>query len=117
MIKLKTKTEFPVFIKRAIANKIIYLTLDSLWIDTNNVRAQGYYYYIDENNRAVVLDSVDKLYQWESIEALENSLPALTSNTSLKSNLLQRLLEFTMYQLSQEEGENYSTSISDWEAI
>jgi hypothetical protein len=44
-----------------------------------------------------------------------NILNPLTDGVNLKANLLQRLGEFTMLQLTTETGENYGTSPDDWE--
>jgi hypothetical protein len=81
------------------------------------VRAIGYYYFLDENNQVVKLDEVSTLNLWETVEAVEtNLLNPLGSATSLKENVLQRLGEFTMLQLTTETGENYGTTPDDWEA-
>jgi hypothetical protein len=80
------------------------------------VRAIGYYYFLDENNGVVKLDEVSTLNTWETVESVEtNLLNPLNSATSLKANVLQRLGEFTMLQLTTESGENYGTTPDDWE--
>jgi hypothetical protein len=50
MIKLRTKTAFSIPTKRGIITGIVRFIIERLEIDINNVRAIGYYYYIDENN-------------------------------------------------------------------
>jgi hypothetical protein len=58
MLKLKTKTEFSIPTKRGIITGVVRFIIERLEIDINNIRAIGYYYYIDENNLVVKLDDV-----------------------------------------------------------
>jgi hypothetical protein len=116
MIQLRTKTEFSIPTKRGVITGVVRFIIDRLEIDINNVRAIGYYYYIDIDNVVVKLDEVSTLNQWETVEAVEiNLLNPLSSATSLKANVLQRLSEFTMLTLTTETGENYGTTPDDWE--
>jgi hypothetical protein len=116
MIKLRTKTEFSIPTKRGVITGIVRFIIEKLEIDINNVRAIGYYYFLDENNQVVKLDEVSTLNTWETVEAVEtNLLTPLVDSTSLKANVLQRLGEFTMLQLTTETGENYGTTPDDWE--
>lgn len=116
MIKLKTKTEFQIPTKRGVIQGIVRLIIDKLEIDTNNIIAKGYYYFIDENGQIVQLDMINTMQQWENIEYAEhNALGSLQSSENLKDNILQRLNEFTFYQLQLENGENYGTYVNDWE--
>ena len=116
MIKLRTKTEFSIPTKRGVVSGVVRFIIDRLEVDINNVRAIGYYYYLDIDNVVVKLDNVSTLNQWETVEAVEtNLLNPLGSATSLKANILQRLEEFTMLQLTTESGENYGTTPDDWE--
>jgi hypothetical protein len=116
MKKLRTKTEFSIPTKRGVVSGIVRFIIDKLEIDINNVRAIGYYYFIDENNEVVKLDEVSTLNLWETVEAIEtNLLNPLIDSVSLKANVLQRLGEFTMLQLTTESGENYGTTPDDWE--
>lgn len=122
MLKLKTKTEFLVPDGRGTKSVIVrMITSHFSMVDINNVKVEGYYYYLDENNNSIKLPNSDfgqtSMKQWDDIEALENAgiVPVFTSDKNLKSNLLQRLKELTMLQLQQEAGENYGTVASDWE--
>jgi hypothetical protein len=116
MLKLRTKTEFDIPTKRGVINGIVYMIVDKIEVDTNNISPKGYYYYLDENNQPVKLDDIKGLKEWAIVEQVEqNMLSELTSTVSLQANLQQRLQEFTMLQLQQESGENYGTLASDWE--
>jgi hypothetical protein len=116
MIKLRTKTEFSIPTKRAIITGLVRFIIERLEIDLNNIRAIGYYYYIDEDNLVVKLDEVNTLNQWDTVTMVENNvLNPLSDDISLKANVLQRLEEFTMLQLTNESGENYGTTPDDWE--
>jgi hypothetical protein len=116
MIQLRTKTVFSIPTKRGIITGVVRFIIDRLEIDINNIRAIGYYYYIDEDNLVVKLDEVNTLNQWETVTMIENNiLNPLINSVSLKANLLQRLEEFTMLQLTTESGENYGTTPDDWE--
>lgn len=115
MLKLKTKTEFSIPTKRGVIQGIVRLIIDKIDVDINNIIAKGYYYHMDENGLIQQLDMINTLQQWDNVAISENSLNQLQSNISLKSNLLQRLNEFTFLQLQLENGENYGTVVSDWE--
>jgi hypothetical protein len=116
MLKLKTKTQFKVPTKRGVILSIVRLIIDKIELDDNNINAIGYYYYIDENYEVVKLDNVNSFNLWETILSVEqNLLNPLNSSLSLKANILQRLNEFTMLQLTTESGENYGTTPDDWE--
>ena len=116
MIKLRTKTEFSIPTKRGVISGIVRFIIERLEVDINNITPIGYYYYIDENDSIIKLDNVGELTQWEIIESIEtNLLGSLKSTINLKSNVLQRLEEFTMRQLATESGENYGTTPDDWE--
>ncbi len=116
MIKLKTKTEVQIPTKRGIVSGIVHLIIERLEIDINNIRAKGYYYYIDQYQKVVKLDDINTLSQWVFIDSIEvNMLSALTDTVSLKANVMQRLNEFTILQLTTETGENYGTTPDDWE--
>jgi hypothetical protein len=117
MIKLRTKTAFSIPTKRGIITGVVRFIIERLEIDINNIRAIGYYYYIDENNVVVKLDEVNTLNQWDTVAMVENNvLNPLNDGVNLKANLLQRLREFTMLQLTTESGENYGTKPEDWKA-
>ena len=116
MLKLKTKTEFKVPTKRGLIFAKVLLIIDKIELDNNNIKPTGYYYYLGENNEVVKLDDIKSLNLWDTILSVEeNLLSPLNSSVSLKSNILQRLYEFTMLQLTTETGENYGTTPDDWE--
>jgi hypothetical protein len=116
MLKLRTKTEFPIPLKRGVIQGIVRLIIERLEIDINNIRAIGYYYYLDENNSVEKLDDIKSFEQWETILVTEqNLLNPISSQISLEAVLKQRVIEFTMLQLTKESGENYGTTPDDWE--
>lgn len=116
MKKLRTNKNFAIPTKRGVIQGVVRFIIDKLEIDINNITAIGYYYYIDENNSVVKLDEVRSFNLWETVSAVEtNLLNPLVDSVSLKANILQRLAEFTMLQLTTESGENYGTMPEDWE--
>lgn len=116
MLKLKTKTQFKVPTKRGVILSIVRLIIDKIELDDNNINAIGYYYYMDENNEVVKLDDINSLNLWDTILSVEqNLLNPLNSSLSMKANILQRLKEFTILQLTTESGENYGTNPDDWQ--
>lgn len=120
MLKLRTKTVFSVPDCRSTRNVIVRMIVDRLsFIDINNVKTEGYYYFLEEDGTVVKLSDFgqNSFKQWSDIELLENNdiVPEFVSTTNLKANILQRLNELTMLQLHQEAGENYGTIASDWE--
>lgn len=118
MLKLRTKTEFQVPSSRGLKSVIIRMVIDGIFMDKNNITPQGYYYYLDENNVVVKLDSLgnNSRKEWALIEQIEeNMLLPFSDSVHLRANVLQRLKEFTNLQLMQESGENYNTVASDWE--
>lgn len=116
MLKLKTKTEFEVPVKRGVVTAIVRLIIDGLFIDKNNVTAKGYYYYIDENNQVIQLPDgqVNKLMLISDIRQLEPSLPAITSSF-FDEITIQRLKEFVFLDLQSANGSNYGALSTDWE--
>lgn len=124
MLKLKTKIEFLVPDGRGTKSVIVRMIVSHFsLIDINNIKLEGYYYFLDENNNPVKLPNSDfgqnSMKLWDDITALENMenspLADFTTNRNLKSVLIQRLKEVTMLQLQREAGENYGTVASDWE--
>lgn len=124
MLKLKTKTEFLVPDGRSTKSVIVrMITSHFSMVDINNVKVEGYYYYLDEEGNPIKLPNSDfgqnSMKQWHDITSLENMenspLANLSSNRNLQTVLLQRLRELTMLQLHQESGENYGTVADDWE--
>lgn len=116
MIKLKTKTNFTLPTKRGVINGIVRMIVERLEIDINNITAIGYYYFIDENQLIIKLDEIKSLNLWSNVREVERSmLSTFNSTTDLKANIIQRLEEFTMLQLTIEANENYGTIVNDWE--
>lgn len=122
MLKLRTKTEFPVVPPKARIpiNVIVRFIIDGFFADKNGIIPKGYYYYKDEFDRIVKLDDLgsNAPKSWDMIIQIENNgmVPLLNSNINLYDNVMQRLEEFSELQQEVEVGENYGTSPSDWEA-
>ena len=116
MLKLKTKTEFAVQSGRVTKNVIIRLIVDGLRMDINNVIPSGSYYYFNENNEAVILDRiVENPILWSDIALIEQGLPTMTSNSSLFTDLNQRLFQLVNFKLHSEGTSNYGTTDTDYE--
>lgn len=121
MLKLKTKTEFLIPDGRGTKSVIVrMITSHFSMVDINNIKVEGYYYYIDENQNIIKLSDFGQnssMKQWNDIEELENNslVPPLDSDRNLKANILQRLKELTMLQLEQEGLENYGIPFDEWE--
>ena len=116
MLKKRTKTEFQIPTKRGIVTGIIRLIIDRLEINANNVIAHGYYYYFDTEQNVVVLDRFSPIKQLSDVFLAEQYvLGDLISNKHVFENIIQRLDELNVIQLTEEDGENYGTSPSDWE--
>ena len=127
MITINTNTTKPIYNDRfkLIGNYIIYLTIQNLEMDANNVIASGYYYYIVEtqetiDGEVITTSNVVKLKDtktyilWDTIVAIETILNPITAST-LKASVLQRVQEFTLLKLTEESGDNFGTVIEDWE--
>lgn len=119
MITLKTKIQFSIPFNRMFRDEYIYLTIERLLIDNNNVIPFGYYYFIDSEGGVNKLDDiVSKPMLWEHIEPAEYSiLDGLESSIHLKDNLNQRLIDFTLIQLEIEGDTNYKIPHSSWEVV
>lgn len=122
MLKLKTKTEFQVIDGRSIKYVIIRMITSHIsLLDINNVKVEGYYYYINEDEQVIKLSDfgTNSLKLWDDITYLENiedsPLENFSSNRNLKTVFLQRLQELTFLQLNIEETDNYGTLMTDWE--
>jgi len=116
MLKLRTKTPFTVPCGRGTKEVIVRLIIDKLEIDENNVNVKGYYYYIDELESVIRLDTIsENPYLWEDISVTETDLSVLESTVNIKPNLIQRLKEFTLLKIESEPLENYGTIHTDWE--
>lgn len=117
MIKFKTKTEFPILDKRGktIGSYIIRLIVNNINVDINGAIATGFYYYCNEDNNEITLDSFKSDFPWDLVAVAESKLPPLGSTQSLKNNIFQRVPEFGIMQQMIESGENYGTVGTDWE--
>ena len=116
MLKLRTKTNFPIPTKRGSSLGVIRFIIDKIEVDENNITAIGYYYYLDENSNVFKLDKSNNIKLWEEVTQIEAAyLPEFVSKVSLKENILQRLNEFTNLQMTTESGENFGTFPEDWE--
>ena len=127
MLTINTNTTKPIYNDRfkLIGNYIIYLTIQNLEMDANNVIASGYYYYIVETQETiegvvVTTSNIVKLKDtktsmlWDTVISVETILTPITANT-LKDSVLQRMQEFTILKLTEESGENFGTVIEDWQ--
>lgn len=126
MKKLKTNKQFTVPSGRGNVEVVIRMIVSHFSnIDINNVKVEGYYYYLsDENdlNSVVKIPNSDfgqsTLKLWDEITYLENMenspLADLCSTRNLKDVLFQRVEELIMLQLKKEAGENWGTIETDW---
>jgi len=115
MLKLKTKTPFTVISGRVTKQVIIRLIVENLRMDINNVIPSGYYYYFNEDNEAVILDRiVENPILWSDIALIEQGLPAMTSTSSLFTDLNQRLSQLVAFKLHSEGTSNYGTTDTDY---
>ena len=116
MLTINTNKVKPIYNDRfkLLGEYIIYLTIQYLEMDNNNVTATGYYYYINENNDIVKLKDTKTFMLWDTVVSLETILNPINV-TTLKEAILQRVQEFTLLKLTEESGENFGTVIEDWE--
>ena len=124
MITIKTNKPFNILdiSYNVIDNKDIYLTIENLYMDRNTVTAKGYYYYkttetIDEIEVETVikLRNITTPMSWDMVAyAEENQLPPIDAS-QLKDAVLERVLQFTVIQLTMEDGQNFGTTIEDWD--
>ena len=117
MLKLKTNKTFNVPSGRGTIETTVRLIVESIGFDKNNVKVNGYYYYLDATNQVVKLDNFgnNSMIQKETLDYLEeNVLSQLTSTKSTFINLFQRIKELTLMQIEQEAPENYGTYATDW---
>ena len=116
MLTINTNKVKPIYNDRfkLLGEYVIYLTIQYLEMDNNNVTATGYYYYINENNDIVKLKDTKTFMLWDTVVSLETILNPIDVLT-LKEAVLQRLGEFTILKLTEESGDNFGTTIEDWE--
>ena len=116
MLKLKTNKEFNVPKDRGTVNVIVRLIVENVFFDKNNVKVNGYYYYLDAENKAIILDKFGTatLVLRENLNALEdNLLPELKSKKRTFDNLEQRIEELTRAQIDSEYPQNWGIKSLD----
>ncbi len=124
MLTIKTNKPFNILdiSYNVIDSKDIYLTIENLYMDRNSVIAKGYYYYKKteiieevEVETVVKLRNITTPMSWDMVAyAEENQLPPIDAS-QLKDAVLERVLQFTVIQLTMEDGQNFGTTIEDWE--
>ena len=116
MLRLKTKTEKQVPFERGFKNAIVHLIINDLHINRNNVKGTGYYYYINENEQIIKLSDIKTNTEIALFEQIENNfLEPLASTQNVFINVLQRLKETTLMNITQEQGESYGITVEDLE--
>lgn len=124
MITIKTNKPFNILdiSYNVIDNKDIYLTIESLYMNRNDITARGYYYYkktetVDEVEVETIynLRPITTIMSWDMVAYVEeNQLPPIDAS-QLKDAVLERVLQFTVIQLTIEDGENFGTTLEDWD--
>jgi hypothetical protein len=124
MITIKTNKPFSILdiSYNVIDNTPIYLTIENLYMDRNGVTARGYYYYKKiETIDSVDVETVVKLINittpmsWDMVTYVEgNQLPPIGAS-QLKEAVLERVMQFTVIQLTMENGQNFGTHVEDWD--
>lgn len=126
MITIKTNKLFNILdiSYNVIDNTFIYLTIESLHMDRNSVTAKGFYYYyktetVDgvENKTVIKLRNITTPMSWDMVTYIEGSqLPPINAS-QLLSSVLERVMQFTIIQLTMENGQNFGTHVEDWDFI
>lgn len=124
MLTIKTNKPFDILdiSYNVIYNKEIYLTIENLYMDRNSVIAKGYYYYKTyetieeiEVEKVVKLRNITTPMSWNMVAYVETTqLPPINSSQLLDS-VLERVMQFTIIQLTMEDGQNFGTLIADWD--
>jgi hypothetical protein len=124
MLTIKTNKPFNILDinYNVIDSKDIYLTIENIYMDRNGVTAKGYYYYKKiETTEEAEVETVIKLrnittpMSWDIVTYVEgNQLPPISSS-QLLSSVLERVMQFTIIQLTIEDGQNFGTHIEDWD--
>lgn len=124
MLTLNTNKSFPIrnSTYEIIDNQVIYLTVQKLELDKNNVVAIGFYFYkkveLIENveiENIVKLKDNRTILSWNAIANVENIALQPMNDVSYQSSNYQRLREFTQIQLQQESGQNFEITFNDWD--
>lgn len=124
MITIKTNKNFDILdiSYNVINTTLIYLTIENLYMDRNDITAKGYYYYktieiVDEIEVEVVttLRPTTVKMSWDMVSYVEGTqLPPIDSPQLLNA-VLERVMQFTVIQLTIENGQNFGTTIEDWD--
>jgi hypothetical protein len=124
MLTIKTNKPFNILdiSYNVIDSKDIYLTVENIYMDRNAVTARGYYYYKKiETIEEVDVETIVKLrnittpMSWDMVTYVEgNQLPPISAS-QLLSSVLERVMQFTVIQLTMEDGQNFGTHIGDWD--
>ena len=124
MLTIKTNKPFNILdiSYNVIDSKDIYLTIENLYMDRNSVIAKGYYYYKKteiieevEVETVVKLRNITTPMSWDMVAYVEGvQLPPINSS-QLLSSVLERVIQFTVIQLTMEDGQNFGTHIEDWD--
>lgn len=116
MIQLRTNKEVTIPTERGTIQGIVHLIIERIEADNNNIRAIGYYYYIDQNGTIKKLSEFgsNSMVQWETLNYLEDNILQTFESNHLKDNIVQRLKETTLLQIDKEAYENYGTIAEDW---
>jgi hypothetical protein len=124
MITIKTNKPFNILdiSYNVIDNTPIYLTIENLYMDRNGVTARGYYYYkkietIDSINveTVVKLRPISTPMSWDMVTYVEGTQLPPISASQLKDAVLERVMQFTVIQLTMEDGQNFGTHVEDWD--
>ena len=124
MLTIKTNKPFNILdiSYNVIDNKDIYLTIENLYMDINSVIAKGYYYYkktevIDGNDVETVikLRNITTIMSWGMVGYVEETQLPPISSSELLNAVLERVMQFTVIQLTIEDGQNFGTHIGDWD--
>ena len=123
MLTIHTNKAFPIrnSTYEIIDNQIIYLTVQKIELDKNNVVATGFYFYKKtEIVNEVEIETIIKLkdnrtiLSWDMIEYVESQMLQSMNHVNYQSANYQRLREFTQIQLQQESGQNFEITFNDW---
>lgn len=124
MLTIKTNKPFNILdiSYNVIDNTPIYLTIENLYMDRNSITAKGYYYYKKietieevEVETVVKLRNITTIMSWDMMSYVEGAqLPPINSSQLLNA-VLERVMQFTVIQLTMEDGQNFGTHIEDWD--
>lgn len=124
MLTIKTNKPFNILdiSYNVIDNTPIYLTIENLYMDRNGITAKGYYYYKKietveevEVETVIKLRNITTIMSWDMVSYIEGAqLPPIDSPQLLNA-VLERVMQFTVIQLTMEDGQNFGTHIEDWD--